>query len=168
MSDALPAYRTHTCGELRAGDVGRTVRLSGWVHRKRDHGHLLFVDLRDHYGLTQIVADTASPAFKTLDRIRVESVVTIEGEVVARSEDTVNDNLATGQIEIRAGEVTVQSAAADCTVTSAAETSISPVARLGFTVSGERATTLPSTVTTDSTRIRSSVLNAGEPVSATI
>src|SRR5947207_1858137 len=109
----MHAYRTHTCAELRAEDVGQTVRLSGWVHRKRDHGHLLFVDLRDHYGLTQIVADTASPAFKTLDRIRVESVVTIEGEVVARSEDTVNDNLATGQIEIRAGEVTVQSAAAE-------------------------------------------------------
>jgi aspartyl-tRNA synthetase len=109
----MHVYRTHTCAELRAEDVGETVRLSGWVHRKRDHGHLLFVDLRDHYGLTQIVADAASPAFKTLDRIRVESVVTIEGEVVARSEDTVNDNLATGQIEVRAGEVTVQSAAAE-------------------------------------------------------
>ena len=109
----MHAYRTHTCAELRAEDVGETVRLSGWVHRKRDHGHLLFVDLRDHYGLTQIVADTASPAFKTLDRIRVELVVTIEGEVVARSAETVNDNLATGQIEVRAGEVTVQSAAAE-------------------------------------------------------
>jgi aspartyl-tRNA synthetase len=109
----MHAYRTHTCAELRAEDVGQTVRLSGWVHRKRDHGHLLFVDLRDHYGLTQIVADAASPAFKTLDRIRVESVVTIEGEVVARSDDTVNDNLATGQIEVRAGDVTVQSAAAE-------------------------------------------------------
>src|SRR5947209_10988638 len=109
----MHAYRTHTCAELRAENVRQTVRLSGWVHRKRDHGHLLFVDLRDHYGLTQIVADAASPAFKTLDRIRVESVVTIEGEVVARSDDTVNDNLATGQIEVRAGEVTVQSAAAE-------------------------------------------------------
>ncbi len=64
----MHAYRTHTCAELRAENVGETVRLSGWVHRKRDHGHLLFVDLRDHYGLTQIVADAASPAFKTLDR----------------------------------------------------------------------------------------------------
>ena len=81
----MHAYRTHTCAELRAGDVGETVRLSGWVHRKRDHGHLLFVDLRDHYGITQIVTDTDSPAFKTLDRLRVESVVTVEGEVVARS-----------------------------------------------------------------------------------
>ena len=75
--------------------------------------HLLFVDLRDHYGLTQIVADAASPAFKTLDRVRVELVVTIDGEVVARSAETVNANLATGEIEVRAGEVAVQSAAAE-------------------------------------------------------
>ena len=109
----MHAYRTHTCADLRKSKVGETVRLSGWVHRKRDHGHLLFVDLRDHYGLTQIVADTESPAFKVLDRLRVESVVTVEGEVVARSADTVNPNLATGEIEVRAKEVTVQSAAAE-------------------------------------------------------
>ena len=107
----MHAYRTHNCTELRASNVGETVRLSGWIHRKRDHGQLLFVDLRDHYGITQIVTDTDSPAFKTLDRIRVESVVTITGEVVARSSETVNPNLATGEIEIRAGEVSVQSAA---------------------------------------------------------
>jgi aspartyl-tRNA synthetase len=109
----MHAYRTHTCAELRASDVGETVRLSGWVHRKRDHGHLLFVDLRDHYGITQIVADAESPAFKTLDRVRVESVVTVEGKVVARSTETVNPNLATGEIEVVAGEVTVESAAAE-------------------------------------------------------
>jgi aspartyl-tRNA synthetase len=109
----MHAYRTHTCADLRHGDVGKTVRLSGWVHRKRDHGHLLFVDLRDHYGITQIVTDTDSAAFKTLDRIRVESVVTIEGEVVARSAETVNANLPSGEIEVRAGEVTVQSTAAE-------------------------------------------------------
>jgi aspartyl-tRNA synthetase len=109
----MHAYRSHTCAELRLSDVGKTVRLSGWVHRKRDHGHLLFVDLRDHYGITQIVADTESPAFKVLDRIRVESVVTVEGDVVARSKETVNPNLATGEIEVRAGEVTVQSEAAE-------------------------------------------------------
>ncbi len=109
----MHAYRTHTCAELRASHVGETVRLSGWVHRKRDHGHLLFVDLRDHYGITQIVTDTASAAFQTLDRIRVESVVTVEGKVVARSKETVNSNLATGEIEVGAGEVTVQSAAAE-------------------------------------------------------
>jgi len=80
----MHAYRTHTCAELRLSDVGTTVRLSGWVHRKRDHGHLLFVDLRDHYGLTQIVTDTESPAFRALDRLRLESVGTVEGEVVAR------------------------------------------------------------------------------------
>ncbi len=106
-------YRTHNCGQLRASDVGSTVRLSGWVHRKRDHGHLLFVDLRDHYGITQIVADTDSPSFKVLDRLRVESVVTVEGNVVARSPETVNANLSTGEIEVRAGEVSVQSAAGE-------------------------------------------------------
>ena len=68
----MHAYRTHNCADLRASNVGETVRLSGWVHRKRDHGQLLFVDLRDHYGITQIVTDTGSPAFKTLDRVRVE------------------------------------------------------------------------------------------------
>jgi len=109
----MHAYRTHTCAALRSDNVGETVRLSGWVHRKRDHGHLLFVDLRDHYGITQIVTDTDSAAFKTLDRMRVESVVTIEGEVVARSKDTVNPNLPTGEIEVRATGVTVQSAAAE-------------------------------------------------------
>jgi len=109
----MHAYRTHTCAELRASNVGQTVRLSGWVHRKRDHGHLLFVDLRDHYGITQIVTDTDSPAFRTLDRVRVESVVTVEGEVVARSRETVNPNLPTGEIEVHATEVTVQSAAAE-------------------------------------------------------
>ncbi|HEY7960162.1 MAG TPA: aspartate--tRNA ligase, partial [Sphingomicrobium sp.] len=109
----MHVYRTHTCAELRLSNVGETVRLSGWVHRKRDHGHLLFVDLRDHYGLTQIVADAESPAFKTLDQLRVESVVTVEGEVVARSPETVNPNLDTGEIEVRAGKVTVQSEAAE-------------------------------------------------------
>jgi len=109
----MHAYRTHHCAELRKVNVGATVRLSGWVHRKRDHGHLLFVDVRDHHGITQVVADIDSPAFKVLDRIRVESVVTVEGDVVARSAETVNANLATGEIEVRAGTVTVQSEAAE-------------------------------------------------------
>src|ERR1044072_8322035 len=109
----MHAYRSHTCAQLRASDVGETVRLSGWVHRRRDHGHLLFVDVRDHYGITQVVADTESPAFRVLDRLKLESVVTVEGNVVARSKDTVNPNLPTGEIEVRAGEVTVQSAAAE-------------------------------------------------------
>src|SRR6476660_9952243 len=101
----MHAYRSHNCAQLRLSDVGETVRLSGWVHRKRDHGHLLFVDLRDHYGITQIVTDTDSAAFKVLDRIRVESVVTVEGEIVARSKETVNSNLPTGEIEVRATNV---------------------------------------------------------------
>jgi len=107
----MHAYRTHTCGQLRAQDVGSRVRISGWVHRKRDHGNLLFVDLRDHYGLTQIVTDIESDAFKLLERLRVESVVTITGDVVARAAEAVNPNLATGEIEVRAREVSVQSTA---------------------------------------------------------
>jgi aspartyl-tRNA synthetase len=91
--------------------VGQTVRLSGWIHRKRDHGGVLFVDLRDHYGITQIVADSDSPALPVLEGLRVESVVTIEGEVKARVAETVNANLATGAIEVFARGVTVQSAA---------------------------------------------------------
>jgi len=104
-------FRSHDCGALRAGDVGQTVRLSGWIHRKRDHGGVLFVDLRDHYGITQIVADEDSPALEMLDSLRAESVVTIDGEVKARSTDTVNANLATGEIEVFARAVTVQSRA---------------------------------------------------------
>jgi len=109
----LHAYRTHTCAELRSNDVDATVRLSGWIHRKRDHGNLLFVDLRDHYGITQIVTDTDSPAHAVLDRLRPESVVTITGEVVARSAETLNAGLATGGVEVRAREVLVQSSAAE-------------------------------------------------------
>ena len=104
-------YRSHTCAQLRKSDVGSTVRLSGWIHRKRDHGNLLFVDLRDHYGLTQIVTDVDSEAFKVLEKARAESVVTITGEVVARAAETANANLPTGEIEVRAREVSVQSAA---------------------------------------------------------
>src|SRR5690348_13953353 len=102
----MHAYRTHNCAELRKSNVNETVRLSGWVNRRRDHGNLLFIDLRDHYGLTQIVTDSDSPAFSVLDRVRLESVVTVEGEVIARSAETVNSNLPTGEIEIRARSVT--------------------------------------------------------------
>ncbi|HYE27226.1 MAG TPA: aspartate--tRNA ligase [Allosphingosinicella sp.] len=107
----MHAYRTHNCGELSPAQVGERVRLSGWVHRKRDHGNLLFVDLRDHFGLTQIVADVADEAFAPLEGVRAESVVTVEGKVVARASDAVNPNLATGQIEVHADQVAVQSAA---------------------------------------------------------
>jgi aspartyl-tRNA synthetase len=107
----MHAYRSHTCGALTASDVGQTVRLSGWIHRKRDHGGVLFVDLRDHYGLTQIVADADSPALAVLEGLRVESVVTIDGNVKARSDGTINAGLPTGAIEIYARNVTVQSRA---------------------------------------------------------
>ena len=107
----MHAYRTHNCAELRAANVGETVKLSGWVHRKRDHGNLLFIDLRDHHGLTQIVSDIADASFKGLEAVRVESVITVEGQVVARSRETVNPNLTTGEIEVHASAVTLQSAA---------------------------------------------------------
>jgi aspartyl-tRNA synthetase len=100
-------YRSHTCGALSAADVGATVRLSGWVHRKRDHGGVLFVDLRDHYGITQIVADADSAALPVLEALRVESVVTIDGLVKARGDGTVNPNLPTGAIEVFAQAATV-------------------------------------------------------------
>jgi aspartyl-tRNA synthetase len=106
-------YRTHTCGALRADDAGRSVRLSGWIHRKRDHGGLLFIDLRDHYGITQIVAAAGSEPLAQLERLRLESVVTIDGEVVARTPETINPALPTGMIEVRARSVTVQSEAAE-------------------------------------------------------
>jgi aspartyl-tRNA synthetase len=109
----MHAYRTHTCAELRSSNVGQTVRLSGWIHRKRDHGGVLFVDLRDHYGITQVVADQDNPVQKLLDSLRVESVVTITGEVVARSAEAVNPKLPTGEIEVVAREVEVQSSAAE-------------------------------------------------------
>ena len=107
----MHAYRTHTCGQLRSSDVGARVRLSGWVHRKRDHGNLLFLDLRDHYGITQCVVDTSSPIFAATEGVRPESVVTVTGTVVARSPETANPRLATGEVEIQLREFVLQSAA---------------------------------------------------------
>ncbi len=104
----MHAYRTHTCAALDADAVGQPVRLSGWVHRRRDHGGVLFIDLRDHYGITQIVADSDSPALAALEQVRTESVVTVDGTIKRRSEATVNPNLATGEIEVFAQAVTVQ------------------------------------------------------------
>ena len=109
----MHAYRTHTCGELRQSDVGETVKISGWLHRRRDHGGVMFIDLRDHYGLTQIVFNPGSPGFETVERLRTESVITVEGKIVARDDSLKNANLDTGDIEIVAGEVTVQSEAAE-------------------------------------------------------
>lgn len=105
----MHAYRTHSCGALRLADVGQQVRLSGWVHRKRDHGNLVFIDLRDHYGLTQCVLDVSSALFKAVEQTRVESVVTVTGKVVQRPAETANPKLPTGEIELQIQEYLVQS-----------------------------------------------------------
>src|SRR6195952_2915218 len=104
-------YRSHTCAALSKSDVGQTVRLSGWVHRVRDHGGLLFIDLRDHYGMTQIVADPDSPAFKQAETVRGEWVIRLDGLVKARTEDTVNKTMPTGEIELYAQEIEILSVA---------------------------------------------------------
>jgi len=107
----MHAYRTHTCGQLRAEHVGQTVRLSGWIQRKRDHGNLLFIDLRDHYGVTQCVTDSSNPGFKSVESARPESVITVTGQVVRRSADTINAKLGTGEIEIHVKDFVLQSPA---------------------------------------------------------
>src|SRR5262245_38916215 len=113
-------YRSHTCGALRKSDVGKDIRLSGWVHRVRDHGGLLFIDLRDHYGLTQVVADPDSPAFKTAEAVRSEWVIRVDGAVrdrpVIDGKSTVNPELPTGEVEVIAGEIEVLSAAKELPV----------------------------------------------------
>ena len=109
----MHAYRTHTCGALTIADAGNEVRVSGWVHRKRDHGDLVFIDLRDHYGMVQIVTEVDGPVFQVIEGLRAESVVTVTGKVVARATEAVNPNLPTGEIEIRALDAAVLSAAAD-------------------------------------------------------
>jgi aspartyl-tRNA synthetase len=106
-------YRSHTCGALREDDIGQTVRLSGWCHRIRDHGGVLFIDLRDHYGITQVVADPDSPAFKLAETLRSEWVVRIDGKVRLRPDGTVNPELPTGQVEVYIDEIEVLGAAAE-------------------------------------------------------
>ena len=100
-------FRTHTCGELRKSDVGITARLSGWIHSVRDHGGIIFIDLRDHYGKTQVVIDPTKDFYQELERWRVETVVCFTGKVVARTPETVNPKIATGEIELVADEMTV-------------------------------------------------------------
>ena len=109
--DMLNPYRTHTCGALRLKNTKETVRLSGWVHRKRDHGQLLFIDLRDHYGITQCVIDSDSPFFHEAESIRLESVITVTALVVERTAETINSHMATGEIEVIIDEMIVQSKA---------------------------------------------------------
>ena len=103
-------YRSHTCGALRAADAGQIARLSGWVHAKRDHGGLLFIDVRDHYGITQCVFAAGSPVFAHAEALRPESVITVTGTVVAREAGTLNPKLPTGEIELRVTELVLQSA----------------------------------------------------------
>ena len=128
----MHAYRSHTCADLRATDVGSTVRLSGWIHRKRDHGGVLFVDLRDHYGLTQLVCRAGSEALKTLDSLRVESVVTVTGNVVDREGGAVNTKLATGDVEVVVSQVEVQSSAAELPMPVAGEADYPEETRLKY------------------------------------
>ncbi|HEX8309636.1 MAG TPA: aspartate--tRNA ligase [Allosphingosinicella sp.] len=128
----MHAYRTHHCGELRASHAGERVKLSGWIHRKRDHGGVLFVDLRDHYGLTQIVAKANSEPLRALEHLRAESVVTIVGEVVSRGADAANPNLPTGEIELSAEEVVVQSAAEELPLPVAGEAEYPEEIRLRY------------------------------------
>ena len=111
LAEARHAYRTTTCGALRRADAGKHVRLSGWVHRVRDHGGLLFIDLRDHYGLTQCVIDPAGPAFAAAEKVRAEWVIRVDGQVVIREGDTVNPHLPTGEVEVRIGSLEVLSKA---------------------------------------------------------
>ena len=109
----MHVYRTHTCGQLRKADIGAAIRLSGWVHRVRDHGGLLFIDLRDHYGITQIVVDPDSPAFKLAERLKSEWVIRVDGHVRARPEGTENPDLPTGEVEVFASGVEILSEAAE-------------------------------------------------------
>jgi aspartyl-tRNA synthetase len=111
--NTMHRYRSHTCGELRAADIGREARLSGWCHRIRDHGGLLFIDLRDHYGITQCVADPDSPVFKEIEKLRSEWVVRLDGKVRARPEGTKNPELPTGEVELFVSGMEVLGAAAE-------------------------------------------------------
>jgi aspartyl-tRNA synthetase len=109
----MHAYRSHTCADLNKSNVGETVRLSGWVHRVRDHGGLLFIDLRDHYGITQVMADPDSPVFAELEKVRSEWCIRIDGNVMARDESLVNPNIPTGEIEVFIRDIEVLGASAE-------------------------------------------------------
>ena len=108
----MHSYRTHTCGQLLLTNVNSTVKLSGWVHRKRDHGNLLFIDLRDHYGITQLVFTENNPLLPQAAELKLESVVTITGKVIERTSDTINLNLPTGKIEVAVETINIESVCA--------------------------------------------------------
>ncbi len=111
MSDNLHPFRSHTCGELSRGHIGEKVRLSGWIHAKRDHGNLVFIDLRDEFGLTQCVIDISSSLFNSVETVRIESVITVTGKVVERSNETINPSIKTGHVEVHMEAVVVESSA---------------------------------------------------------
>ncbi|MFI6878449.1 aspartate--tRNA ligase [Streptomyces sp. NPDC050400] len=125
-------YRSHTCGELRASDVGTDVRLSGWLHNRRDLGGILFIDLRDHYGITQLVARPGTKAAEVLDKLTKETVVRVDGKVVSRGADNVNGELPTGEIEIEAAEVEVLGAAQQIPFTINADDGVNEERRLEY------------------------------------
>ncbi len=125
-------YRTHTCGELRENHVGTIVRLSGWVHRKRDHGGVLFADLRDHYGLTQVVFSPESPCYEQAGKLSRESVVSVTGQVVLRPREAVNPEIETGAIEVRVQELRLLSAAEPLPFSVAEEQSVAEALRLKY------------------------------------
>ncbi|OIJ98927.1 aspartate--tRNA ligase [Streptomyces colonosanans] len=125
-------YRSHTCGELRASDVGSDVRLSGWLHNRRDLGGILFIDLRDHYGITQLVARPGTPAYEELDKLSKETVVRVDGSVVSRGAENVNPDLPTGEVEVEVGEVEVLGAAAPLPFTINAEDGVNEERRLEY------------------------------------
>jgi aspartyl-tRNA synthetase len=125
-------YRSHTCGELRASDVGTDVRLSGWLHNRRDLGGILFIDLRDHHGITQLVARPGTPAYEALDKLSKETVVRVDGNVVSRGTENVNPDLPTGEIEIEVGEVEVLGAAAPLPFTINTEDGVNEERRLEY------------------------------------
>src|SRR3954462_742817 len=125
-------YRSHTCGELRASDVGTDVRLSGWLHNRRDLGGILFIDLRDHYGITQLVARPGTPAYEALDKLTKESTVRVDGKVVSRGTENVNADLPTGEIEVEVGEVELLGAAAPLPFTINTEDGVNEERRLEY------------------------------------
>ncbi|WP_329400390.1 aspartate--tRNA ligase [Streptomyces melanogenes] len=125
-------YRSHTCGELRASDVGTDVRLSGWLHNRRDLGGILFIDLRDHYGITQLVARPGTAGAEVLDKLSKETVVRIDGKVVSRGAENVNADLPTGEVEIEVGEVEVLGAAGPLPFTINAEDGVNEERRLEY------------------------------------
>ena len=100
-------YRTHTCSEITKKNSGATVKLSGWIHRKRDHGNLLFIDLRDNFGITQCVIENTDSKFKILEKIKPDSVISITGKILKRSEETINKDLPTGEVEIKIQELEI-------------------------------------------------------------